>query len=109
MSPFMSRLRSRGVVTITFLCALSDANRCCQPLYWYVFCFLYRCGRGKQWKKALDMLAEMRAEGVAVNSFVYCSAIDACAKVRLYQYPDGSSVSEYSSGGEYSSGTLGRL
>ena len=55
------------------------------------------------------MLAEMRAEGVAVNSFVYCSAIDACAKVRLYQYPDGSSVSEYSSGGEYSSGTLGRL
>ena len=44
-----------------------------------------------QWKKALDMLAEMRAEGVAVNSFVYCSAIDACAKVRL-DYWQGSGV-----------------
>lgn len=34
-----------------------------------------------QWKKALDFLAELRAEGIAPNSVVYCSAIDACAKV----------------------------
>lgn len=44
---------------------------------------LERCGRGNQWRKALDLLAEMREEAVEVNSIVYCNAIAACSKVRV--------------------------
>ena len=51
--------------------------------FYLIFVWSVRsCGRGRKWKEALQVLEELRSEGVPPNSFVYCSAIDACSKVR---------------------------
>lgn len=42
------------------------------------------CRKGKQWEKALEMLADMKEHGVTPDDFTYTAAIAACRQGRQW-------------------------